>query len=282
MAIKPSKYILRKQKTGSLNTPPGGDKKNEKHSSSFHNSYNYQESITEDNEEEEEYLPFSEENFLEHLKYKSFVYYSTIKDTFWYLTIRKNPILLFSNNLMEEKYKRKDIMEADKAYTSTYLSLSYAGDQNNHKEIENVFNNPIIINDFKTLPAKTEKKHLKLFYARATQDDSQDWFGISTLSALYLMNKDLNQIKNLLSHFEINDIKEILEFTIENAQKKANSDYLRNENLRDNIIQPLINTKEMFESLLEYFIMKDNLKNEKENHQTNEEISLIKPKFKKF
>lgn len=281
MAIKPSKYILRKQKTGSLNSSSDEDKK--KKNSSFLGT-NIPQYINSNNnyiqeEEQEEYLPFSEENFLEHLKYKSFIYYSTIKDTFWYLTIRKNPVLLFSNNLMQEKYKRKDIMETDKAYTSTYLSLSFAGDYNNHKEIENVFDTPIIINDFKTLPIRTEKKHLMSFYARATQDDSQQWFGITTLSALYLINKDLNQIKNLLSHFELNDIKEILEFTIENASKKSNSDYLKNSNLKENLIDPLINTAEMFESLLEYYIMKDNTKNEQDKNNTNE----VKPiKLKKF
>lgn len=280
MAIKPSKYILRKQKTGSLNSSPDDNTKKKKSSFSGTSISQYINSENNDIEEDkEEYLPFSEEIFLEHLKYKSFIYYSTIKDTFWYLTIRKNPVLLFSNNLMQEKYKRKDIMETDKAYTSTYLSLSFAGDYNNHKEIENVFDTPITINDFKTLPVKTEKKHLMSFYARATQDDSQQWFGITTLSALYLINKDLNQIKNLLSHFELNDIKEILEFTIENASKKSNLDYLKNRNLKENLIDPLINTAEMFESLLEYYIMKDNTNNEQDKNKNNKTKSIKPKKF---
>lgn len=277
MAIKPSKYTIRKQQTGSLNASSATETKK---SYQYHSLPNYtNKEVDVKKEEDVELLPYSEENFLQSIKYKGFVYYSSIQNTFWYLCLNKNPVLMFSNNLMEHKYNKQDIKETDLAYEATHISLSYKDDNNNHEKIESVFHFKVKINDFSTLPIKTEKKHLMHFYARATQDDSKQWFGITTLSALYLMNKDLNQIKNLLSHFSFQDKVEILEHTINNAGKKENTEYLNHQNLKEHLIQPLIDTKPMFESLLEYYVMKENLKIEQDKNKTNEVKSI---KLKKF
>lgn len=103
--MKVSKYLVRKNKTGSLNKPT-----------------NYTSLVKEKVEVEEiKRKEFSYENFENDFEYINDLYYATIENNFYYFSLPgDDPLIWNSNNVMREKYINNEIVEVDRAYQKKF------------------------------------------------------------------------------------------------------------------------------------------------------------------
>lgn len=254
MANKPSKYTLRKLATGSLNKPVVTSKPQPKNTIS-QNSGNGNETaipvVTN--------LPFSEENFDEKYGFKGFLYYGTIKDTNWYFTIHADhPMVLFSNNIMEQKYNKNDVYNADNAFKATYCSVNF---NKNHsfEDFPLAYSSKATIKDFKTLDLSELKvKDFESYPGRIQMDMGNQFFGLNMLNSIFLMNNDIEQIKDLIDKFSVEDKIKILETSLDNL-KSSPEDCRHFSSLNKSLFPALNNMEEQLHRLHEHYVMTANV-----------------------
>lgn len=252
MANKPSKYTLRKLATGSLNKPVVTSKSQ---TTTSQNSGNGNETaipvVTN--------LPFSEENFDDKYGFKGFLYYGTIKDTNWYFTIHADhPMILFSNNIMEQKYNKNDVYNADNAFKATYCSVDFNKDHP-FKDFPLPYSSKATIKDFKNLDLSELKvKDFESYPGRIQMDMGKQFFGLNMLNSIFLMNNDIEQIKDLIDKFSVEDKIKILETSLDNL-KTSPEDCRHISSLNKSLFPALNNMEEQLHRLHEHYVMTANV-----------------------
>lgn len=274
MVSKPSKYTLRKLATGSLNKPAQPTK-----SSLVKTATNN--SINNDEEPESiKEISFSEENFGEEYGFKGFIYYATIQDTNWYFTIHSDqPLILFSNNIMEQKYNNKDIYNYSVAYQATYCPVNL-NQENPLKSLPFIYSEKATIRNFKTIDfTSLTVEDFNGYPGRIQMDDGRQFFGLNTVNTILLMNNDIEQIKDLIEKFSIQDKIKILEKSLDNI-KSSPEDYRHLNSLNKSLFPALNNVQEQIHRLHEHYVMTAQI--DEINAQSNEPTPSTSSRKLKF
>jgi hypothetical protein len=205
MAIKPSKYTLRKQNNGSMNyvEPPKSN-------------------ILSDNKEKIEYKDekddsdnyrdeFSTEVFTKNFRYKGFINYGVIGTSFTCISVHSRAlILLFSNDIINQKYRDKEICNI-KEKEEKYWCCNMEEEGINNRWVRDSVKFPINIKKIKDIEHLIDLNDTGVGgYLRFSQDIGSSFQGFNTLVSLYILNKDKEQIVDYLSYFSMDRQKEIL------------------------------------------------------------------------